>query len=626
MLGMPGIQCHRLTFAQAPRTSLFLNRFFRALHYKKAECRNTGNGARRSGFGPWTMNAYRPRSHLVILSLALAAFAADASAAITTYTDPDAFAAATTIQATATFDTFANNTPIANGASISGTTYRFNVAGGFTGLATSNFRAVSPPNTLGVNRSGLDLGKFFFAGDAVTLTFSRPVQAVGAYFSSNSAAGNAQGFISVSTAVGTAFSGDALPAGTFGFGANVLRFVGITSDQPFTAATLAISNPSPANVGFVVDNIMSGTPKAPGGTLQPGISSISPSSGTPGTPITMIGHNLGCTGSVKFGSAPAAVFSWCAPGQTTTNKIVAMAPVMRPGTSVPVTVTTQSGSATSTVSFTYTAESGKCTTIRSAFDRACFLSLQLRLTHNITQDFVSNDLLYQYINAHRTYFDAQESQLIYGADLRNFLLGFPNRLDNRESKFVETMKVSQDVTKEIVNLEVDILKIIFPLSAAVDISSNFLYVLGVVENEVGIYQLGYKVVTRPQKRLMLNTYLAARCGVDMNVTPPTCKPQAMTRDQAFQETKTILATDNLSMFTPLPDGASDKLVQAYLESAYTAARLTAYSDSQTVRCQQGRTIAMAAVGAALGVPQPQLAGFAGQDSKFNCFGHRPIRR
>lgn len=107
-----------------------------------------------------------------------------------------------------------SNTVVPEGGIIDGTTYTFQVAGGFTGLVTDAFLAVSPPNTLGVNRGGAN---FFSAGDAVTLTFAAPIQAIGAYFSSSGAAGTAQGFLSIFTPAGTALNGDALPAGTFGF-------------------------------------------------------------------------------------------------------------------------------------------------------------------------------------------------------------------------------------------------------------------------------------------------------------------------------------------------------------------------------------------------------------------------
>src|SRR5207245_1776901 len=137
------------------------------------------------------------------------------------FTDPVAFQAALRQQSTITFDDLASNTPIANGTTINGVTYTFNVAGGFDGLATNFYAAVSPPNTLGVRRDIVDIfHSFFFGGDSVILTFAQPIHAIGAYFSSNPAAGTAQGFISISTSAGTAFSGDALPAGTFGFQAN----------------------------------------------------------------------------------------------------------------------------------------------------------------------------------------------------------------------------------------------------------------------------------------------------------------------------------------------------------------------------------------------------------------------
>ncbi len=180
------------------------------------------------------------------------------------FTDPSLFQSALSQQSTTTFENFVSNTPILNGTIINGASYNFNVVGGFHGLATNLYLPVSSPNTLGVNRSSINPvnNNFFFPGDSVTLTFANPTRAIGAYFSTNSVAGTAERFLSISTPVGTAVSGTALPMGTFGFPVNSLRFVGLTSDQPFSSATLGISNPSPGNVGFVTDNITVGIPKS----------------------------------------------------------------------------------------------------------------------------------------------------------------------------------------------------------------------------------------------------------------------------------------------------------------------------------------------------------------------------
>src|SRR5439155_4050720 len=136
------------------------------------------------------------------------------------------------------------------GSTLSGVTFTFNT-GGFAGLATNLYLPVSAPNTLGVNRSSVDPlhNDFFFAGESVKLTFSQPIKAIGAYFASNFIAGTATEFLFISTPVGIAQSGNALPAGTFGFPANALRFIGLISNTSFVEATLGITNPSPGNVG-----------------------------------------------------------------------------------------------------------------------------------------------------------------------------------------------------------------------------------------------------------------------------------------------------------------------------------------------------------------------------------------
>ena len=67
-----------------------------------------------------------------------------------TFTDPAAFQAALTNQTTITFDNLGSDTVIPSGTTLNGVTYTFD-AGGFAGLATNAFLAISPPNTLGVS-------------------------------------------------------------------------------------------------------------------------------------------------------------------------------------------------------------------------------------------------------------------------------------------------------------------------------------------------------------------------------------------------------------------------------------------------------------------------------------------
>jgi uncharacterized repeat protein (TIGR01451 family) len=175
------------------------------------------------------------------------------------YTEPEAFQAAIqglTGKTTITFDNLGLDQTLPSGTTLppgpSGATFTFTAAGAFPGVATDDFLSVSHPQTLGINRGacGASLCWFFFPGDSVTLTFSQPVKAIGAFFSSNAGAATLQEFISIATPVGTAKNRNALPQGSYGFAAYSLRFVGLVSEVPFTTATFSSST-----FGMVIDDI-----------------------------------------------------------------------------------------------------------------------------------------------------------------------------------------------------------------------------------------------------------------------------------------------------------------------------------------------------------------------------------
>ncbi len=171
------------------------------------------------------------------------------------YTEPEPFQAA--IQGltptTITFDNLGLDQILPSPTTLSGATFNFSAVGGFSGLATDDFLSVSHPQTLGIDRLGCAPGpscKFFYPGDSVTVTFSPPVRAIGAFFSSNAGAATLQEFITVSTPVGTAKNRNALPAGSYGFPAFSLRFVGLVSEVPFSTATFSTSA-----FGMVMDDL-----------------------------------------------------------------------------------------------------------------------------------------------------------------------------------------------------------------------------------------------------------------------------------------------------------------------------------------------------------------------------------
>ncbi|MHC9543206.1 MAG: beta strand repeat-containing protein [Vulcanimicrobiota bacterium] len=84
------------------------------------------------------------------------------------------------------------------------------------------------------------------------------------------------------------------------------------------------------------------------GATEPYITDVSPSSGTPGTSVTLTGANLGTTaGTVTFGDTAAVITSW------SDNAIVTTVPTSVAGT-VTISVTPAGSTKTVTISFTVT--------------------------------------------------------------------------------------------------------------------------------------------------------------------------------------------------------------------------------------------------------------------------------
>jgi pimeloyl-ACP methyl ester carboxylesterase len=209
--------------------------------------------------GPYTFAVVNPDGRR---SAAFPVNVAPRTGGIRAFTDPLAFRSATDstfvgtnqVLFTQGFD-FVGQGPVVNGTSLSNQTFRFD-AGGFPGLVTGEWLAVTPPNTLGVLRGNGQ--NFFLPGESLTVDFA-PSRAIGVYFLSGPGANGASGFLSISTPAGTATNGAAMPGGTCGFPSDTLRFVGLISERPFTSATISVTNPSPGMVGFVLDQLSVGT-------------------------------------------------------------------------------------------------------------------------------------------------------------------------------------------------------------------------------------------------------------------------------------------------------------------------------------------------------------------------------
>jgi Tol biopolymer transport system component len=253
---------------------------------------HTCRRARVSGpFGPRLLRALRRAAPAVgaaaLVASALLGGAAPASAQgqgqVLIYDDPNAFVAALNAGAVndlEQFDTFFADQLVPTGTVIGpppGTVYSFvDFLTGFfvDGLVTDDFQPVSGFNTL-----GRDLGfagfNAFSPGDFVILEFPQPVEAVGSFFATGQDFGDDVVAVAIYEDVNAFFFGQPLGFATSlgffpgqpGFQDGELRFLGMVSATPFRVAVLQ-SNPFLFNLGYVVDDIITGTARKARLTLQ----------------------------------------------------------------------------------------------------------------------------------------------------------------------------------------------------------------------------------------------------------------------------------------------------------------------------------------------------------------------
>lgn len=200
---------------------------------------------------------------LAVLVVAVAVLAGvPAFATTVTYTTLLSFQAATSGATTANFDGDVAGTPIVNGDVVDGITFTSVIGGGKVFEIQTGFATTSGANYLGTNdaSTGALLGS-----DSITMSFGSPTTALGLYILGGNAltAGTFTLDIGSGTALNSATEDSILFDGTYAY------FLGITSDTPFSSATL-----SPTVLGGVgqgttwnVDDITTAT--ANGGNQPP---------------------------------------------------------------------------------------------------------------------------------------------------------------------------------------------------------------------------------------------------------------------------------------------------------------------------------------------------------------------
>jgi hypothetical protein len=193
---------------------------------------------------------------IMAATLGAAITPATAPAAIITYPSRASFAAvvaAMPTRYTETYDGVASGTSIANNGSFNGITYSVSSPFNETFRVMNTALPLSGANTLGVFLNDYGYATGFGPSDTVTLTFSQPMIAFGANFSTSA---QTSGSNRITTSASEAALSHYEPFGSSAYG----QFVGITSTTPFNSVRLT----GVANAGYNLDNITIAVPEPAG--------------------------------------------------------------------------------------------------------------------------------------------------------------------------------------------------------------------------------------------------------------------------------------------------------------------------------------------------------------------------
>jgi hypothetical protein len=185
----------------------------------------------------------------VLLGSALAFFviAPEASATTTLFTSSAAFNLAlngspVTIEG---WETYALNSTIANGATLNGVTYNA-FPGGTLGRIDSQYNHFGTQSLALRRASDSNPNKSFFnPGDLLSISFAKPVYAIGIFFNANFTRPGSLGLLN--TPVGTVMTGGAT------YDVTTFYFAGLISTVPFTTAT--IGSNTKRSSSFNLDNL-----------------------------------------------------------------------------------------------------------------------------------------------------------------------------------------------------------------------------------------------------------------------------------------------------------------------------------------------------------------------------------
>jgi hypothetical protein len=236
-------------------------------------------------------------------------------------------------------------------------------------------------------------------------------------------------------------------------------------------------------------------------------------------------------------------------------------------------------------------DSGKCKKIPYKWSQGCKLLKQLRSEEyfKVPYNLVSDDLLLEHIKKNSPAIIAELAKIDYGKDLQRYLNGQQSTLPN-EAVFLHALELLVDIPKplEYLNHLIEISIEINNVLASSVLSQSF-ETLNIIIVGIQVYRNAVGIFTR--KREMLETYIWDRCG---GTTSGVCK-EGNSKDSVWLGIKETYSTyvEKISEDTHIPIKPVDQLGN-WFENAFSAYRLVAYDDSNSIRYVEGEAIARSA--------------------------------
>jgi hypothetical protein len=234
------------------------------------------------------------------------------------------------------------------------------------------------------------------------------------------------------------------------------------------------------------------------------------------------------------------------------------------------------------------ADSGKCKKIRYKWSPDCKLLERLRSENyfKVPYKSVSDDLLLEHIKDNKPALIAELARIDYGRDLQRYLNGQQSILPN-EAVYLHALEQLVDIPKplEYLNHLVEISMTLNQVPASAVLYQLFVNFKTIIVG-IQIYRTAVGIFTN--ERAMLEGYFRGRCGGQIS---GSCKTDtSYTKENVWPEFIRVFGLEGISESKHIPP---DRLGD-WFENAFSAYRLVAYADSNSIRYVEGEAIARSA--------------------------------